>query len=434
MSKFSFISSLFRSNWFIDPSVALGYMPLLNAVLEHKIDINQYFAESDLAQPTTIYTSIEGKNYRWLEDEDIPENATAHIKIEGPLTYETECGIAGMDEMSYTVRELRNNPKITGMLLVINSPGGTVTGTQKLADSLLSFGKEKPIVAFVDGMAASGAYWLASSAHQVIAANNTVQFGSIGVQMSFADVQPYYEKMGLKFHLIRADKSYDKNEAFEQALQGNYDLIKEESLNPLSEVFIEAMQTNRPQIKEQGDEPFTGKTYLAEKALEFGLIDAIGDYDFALDTLQNLISEMSEKKTSVFDTLAGVFGNKKEEVEANASALVEEGTAMKAEITQLKEEKDSLAAKHNAETQAREAAEERATQLEDKVASLEEKVNSLTSLLENTTEGSAAAIDAKTDVADSGKKKTKFGAPEMADYNKEAWALVGNINGNVKNN
>ena len=150
----------------------------------------------------------------------------------------------------------------------------------------------KPVISSAD-LSASAAYWIASASDHIMANNNiSAEFGSIGVMMSFADVQPYYEKQGVKFHTIYAPESNYKNRPFEKALKGDYDEIKQEELSPLAIKFQNAVKANRgDKLKEETAGILNGKMFYAEQAKEVGLIDSIGSLDEAVQ----MAADMSRK-------------------------------------------------------------------------------------------------------------------------------------------
>jgi protease-4 len=152
----------------------------------------------------------------------------------------------------------------------------------------------KPIIAFADGLMASAAIWIGSAANEVIASNNKAQVGSIGVMMSFADLQPAYEAIGVKFHSIVADQSKDKNALFEAVRAGKYDDYRKEVLNPLAADFIAAIKQNRPGVK---DDQLTGKVFFAESVVG-SLVDSIGNFDYAVQRASELADQHKKELDS----------------------------------------------------------------------------------------------------------------------------------------
>jgi signal peptide peptidase SppA len=95
-----------------------------------------------------------------------------------------------------------NDSTVQGILLAIDSPGGTASGTAELGDTIKAATRQKPVYAWVDGLAASAAYWAASQADQIFAGNRMAQIGSIGTYMPAYDLSQQFEKDGIKTHLF----------------------------------------------------------------------------------------------------------------------------------------------------------------------------------------------------------------------------------------
>jgi signal peptide peptidase SppA len=205
------------------------------------------------------------------------------INISGPLMKNDQyCGPAGMKSMGQWIQEADRNPAIDGILLVIDSPGGTVSGTEELGAIIK--GTQKPIIAFVEDMACSAAYWLASCADEIIANNSTAQVGSIGVLLSFMDVQPALEKQGVVFHTITAPQSTEKTSMFDKIRSGDYEEYKNTVLAPLASKFIDTVKANRATVEETQT---TGAVFFS-KDVTGSLVDSIATFDEALQRVAGL--------------------------------------------------------------------------------------------------------------------------------------------------
>jgi len=215
------------------------------------------------------------------------------IQINGALSkYNQFCGPAGMKTIGQWIQEADNNTNIHGILLVIDSPGGTVAGTEELGDIIRD--TKKPIVAFVDDCAASAAYWLASQCDEIIANNTTAMVGSIGVITSFMDAQPALEKLGYKFHTITAPQSTDKVKTWEQLRAGKYEEYKENVLRIHADQFINTVKAGRGDIDEKY---FTADIYFAKDVIG-PLVDSIGNFDFAIQRVADLASDNSNSSNN----------------------------------------------------------------------------------------------------------------------------------------
>ena len=278
------ISSILNNVWAIDEQVALTYSPLLSNILGDtgiKVDFNfdnEAFKAYSIDNNTASYSYYNG----W---DKATKGSIAVIPLRGPLMKDNQyCGPIGMAAIGSMILEADQHHNIDGIILKIDSPGGTVDGTKALADIIKA--ANKPIIAFADGLMASAALWVGSAADEIIAADNKTKIGSVGVMLSFQDIQPAYEKLGVKFHNIVATQSKDKNKVFEEIREGNYDNYRKEVLDPLADDFINVMKANRPTIT---DDLLTGKVYFAED-LQGTIIDSIGDFQSAIERISELIN------------------------------------------------------------------------------------------------------------------------------------------------
>ncbi len=224
----------------------------------------------------------------------------AVIGMSGPIMKYDNCGDPGTQTYSRILNAAKANPNIVAVVIVADSPGGTVDGTVDLAANVKALNKVKPVVTFVDGLMASAMYWIGSEASEIIANNSTATIGSIGTMIAFADVQPKMEKEGYVFHYITADASSDKNKEFLDAREGNYAALKLK-LNAINDEFLSGVKQNRKgKLDLKNEDVLTGKTYLADDALAYGLIDHIGSIEFAIERAQALAG--GEKPTTAAGT------------------------------------------------------------------------------------------------------------------------------------
>src|SRR5882724_94932 len=99
-----------------------------------------------------------------------------------------------------------NDPSVTSLVLLVDSPGGAVDGIEEFADAIFSARGTKPVSALISGMGASAAFWLASAASKVYITSSTALVGSIGVVATHADFSARDAKEGVKITEITAGK------------------------------------------------------------------------------------------------------------------------------------------------------------------------------------------------------------------------------------
>jgi len=202
------------------------------------------------------------------------------LHIKGAITKSGGWCSYGCDDWAKQVEQYAQDEICQGIILRIDSGGGEALASVKLNEAILSAKEAKPVLAFVDGtngLCASAAYDIASHATEIYASHKYDRIGSIGTYMSFADWQGAYEKMGVKFHEIYADKSSEKNRPIREALQSKYELVKED-INEINEDFLRRVMSYRPDIQDD-KKVFAGKLYNADKALKIGLIDGVKSFD-----------------------------------------------------------------------------------------------------------------------------------------------------------
>jgi signal peptide peptidase SppA len=134
----------------------------------------------------------------------VDDNGIAHIELSGTLMkhYSSMAAGTSMVMARRQVRAAMNSPDVLGIMLHIDSPGGTVAGTADLGNDIATAASKKPVFAFIEDLGASGAYWLASQATR-ISATPTTYVGSIGVFTVAVDSSKEEEAAGRKVEVIR---------------------------------------------------------------------------------------------------------------------------------------------------------------------------------------------------------------------------------------
>jgi signal peptide peptidase SppA len=172
------------------------------------------------------------------------------------------------------IRQAAADPEIGGILLAIDSPGGTVAGMDDLAADVRMAKQMKPVWAHIEDLGASAAYWLASQANRVTVNSSTALVGSIGTIQVIQDMSAAAEKEGVKTMVFRTgplkgigtpgDKVTEEQAAHVQALVDN-----------VQRSFAEAVRTGRNMTAQQVAAVSHGGVFVAQDALDAGLVDAI---------------------------------------------------------------------------------------------------------------------------------------------------------------
>jgi len=277
------ISAILTEPWAISEESALAHSQLVLDIFENKISFEPGTPTLPSLHAVAFSSDDEESASADSESGVSTGKQIQVITISGPLMKNNQfCGPAGMKTMGQWIQDADRNPAVDGILLLIDSPGGTVSGTEELAAIIK--GTKKPIIAFGEDLIASAGYWLASHADEIWANNTTAQFGSIGVLMSFMDIQPAMEKLGVKYHMITAPQSIDKTAMWEKLRKGDYAEYKEKVLKPIAAKFIDVVKLNRPGVT---DDQLTGKIFYAQDVVG-SLVDTIGTFHQALQRVAEL--------------------------------------------------------------------------------------------------------------------------------------------------
>lgn len=227
--------------------------------------------------------------------QEIKEDCIVKTRLQGEIFYDDEV----LDNIEY----LQENDKVKGVLLQIDSPGGTMTGSEAMYKAFKRLQGKKPLVAAVENAAASGGYMSILGANKIFAYESSV-VGSIGVTMEgFIDFSNLAEKIGIKFYNYKSSPLKAIPNNFEKPTEeGNKSLQK--LVDEMQLIFKDIVHQNRPNIK-NFDLISNGEAFTGRLALEYGLIDAIGTERDALDDLKNNYSLSADLPVVDYEILPG---------------------------------------------------------------------------------------------------------------------------------
>lgn len=281
----------------IHPDAASAYYPLLKGALSGLEFMQEPEPENAVpflvsAKNSKVIPFSDPHELYYREDDDQLIFVTS---LRGTvLKHDAACGPMGTRTLASRMKKMDSDKQVIGHILLTESGGGQAAGVPEMADALQSL--TKPVVAWIDGMSASAAYYINSYCNHIMASRTTDQVGCIGALIQIQGF-PKYAKLddGSIVARIYADGATEKNDEWEKALEGNFTLMKERVLNPLNEQFVADVKTNRSGVK---DEQLKGRTYNAGDVVG-SLIDSIGSFE---DAVQKVISlakpERKEKKSN----------------------------------------------------------------------------------------------------------------------------------------
>ncbi len=179
-------------------------------------------------------------------------------------------------QLAADLKRAREDDTIKAVVLRINSPGGEVTAADTIYHHVKKTAAVKPVVVYMDSMAASGGFYVACAANEIIA-NRTTMTGSIGVIISTMSYHTLFTKLGLESVVFTSGK-------FKDTLSGSRAMRPEEKeliqgmVNQTYERFLEVVKEGRPKVPEEKLRASLadGRIISGQDALASGLIDANG--------------------------------------------------------------------------------------------------------------------------------------------------------------
>jgi protease-4 len=179
------------------------------------------------------------------------------------------------------LKKFREDRSIKAIVVRINSPGGAVAPSQEIMEEIIKTKKVKKVIASCGSLAASGGYYIASAADLIMASPGSAT-GSIGVIMQLANVEALTKKLGVDFYDIKAGALKDMGSPF-RPLTPEEKAVFQGLLNNIHEQFINDVAKNRKLPVEKVRKLADGRVYTGQEAKELGLVDAMGNFNDAVE-------------------------------------------------------------------------------------------------------------------------------------------------------
>jgi protease IV len=209
------------------------------------------------------------------------------------------------------IKEFRKDPNVKAILVRIESPGGGIGASQELYREIRRTVEEKPVVASLGGIAASGGYYLASAANRIVANPGTIT-GSIGVISYFPNLRELLNKLGISATIIKSGRFKDTGNPDREMTQEERDLLQA-TMDQAHRQFIGDVARGRNLSEEKVRELADGRIIMGETAQQVGLVDEMGNFEDAVRAaavLGKIAGEpdliyAKKKKRSLLDFLVG---------------------------------------------------------------------------------------------------------------------------------
>lgn len=269
------------SNWAIVPEK----LDAIHDVLaRHEAEINidwDMLAQS----PVAPYGDDSDKPY------SIMDGGVAVIPVHGVIAkrmnmFSRISGGTSSELIGRDFRAAMDDPDVRAILLHVDSPGGTVDGTDALASRIYESKDIKPVVVFADGLMASAAYWIGSAGHMLIT-EPTGEVGSIGVVQAHYDYSVADAKEGVKRTYIYAGK-YKTIGNDAEPLTEDGKAYLQAGVDYVYSLFVNTVARHRGISIAQALSMAEGRIFIGQQAREIGLIDRIGTFETALEIAQDM--------------------------------------------------------------------------------------------------------------------------------------------------
>ena len=210
----------------------------------------------------------------------------AWIKVRGVISEEDDSNNpfsrpSGASYISKRIREAAKSDRVKAIVLDINSPGGTVASVQDIYSEIVKAKEQgKKVVALFRDVAASGAFYIAMAADQIVAEPGTIT-GSVGVIMQAGNVSKLFDKIGIEVSPITSGKYKDIGSAYREMTPAERAILQD-MVNDTYSQFFKVVQKGRPGVKPVDLDEYTdGRVFTGQRAFELGFIDKLGGEETA---------------------------------------------------------------------------------------------------------------------------------------------------------
>lgn len=262
------------------------------------IFISIFFSVLQTIQKSTSYSDKDKKPH------------TALIKVNGVIAEDSILGSA--DSIIKSLRKAFENENAKGIILDLNSPGGSPVQSDLVFQEILELKKSNPdkkVYGVVSDICASGCYYIASAADEIFA-NRASIVGSIGVLYNGFGFVNAMDKLGIERRLVTAGKNKAILDPFSPTNEKDVTLLKAR-LNDIHDIFIKAVKEGRGDKlnKEKYDSIFSGLFWTGDEAKNLGIIDG---FNSKLNVAENIIKEKEivnySKRPGLLNKLGSKFG------------------------------------------------------------------------------------------------------------------------------
>jgi len=300
--NYLFLKDIVTSPWQVDASTFRSLLPIFRGFMSganiERAEEPAFYKPYTISatDQSTVMGYYADDQDELMDQEPEKEKVVNVLPIRSVLTkHDQDCGPRGT--RTYANRLLRADAEenVIGHIIIAESGGGQAIAVPELTDAILKC--KKPIITWVDGMACSAMYYIASYTKEIIASRANDVIGCIGTMAVYEGRKSKSEanEDGEIQVTIYADGSEEKNEEYTRAIdEFDFNLVKVRFLNPLNDQFKSDVSANRKGVR---PDQLKGRSYFASDCVGT-LIDSIGEFSVAMERIIALSDFKPSKKSS----------------------------------------------------------------------------------------------------------------------------------------
>lgn len=253
--------------------------------------ISKRKVETAVVVPLPEFTS-NSVNVAYLQRSTTTANVIAVVSISGEISEGGDGGSNMVEDVKLMLDIARNDVRVKAVILKVESPGGGVNASDLIWNEVMRFKRSgKPLVAFYNGIAASGGYYVSVPADKIIATPETWT-GSIGVIMQVADYTGKMRKEGVKVTTIKSGPRKDMLSPYKPAEKADIEIMQR-IIDSAYDRFVQKVAYSRHMNESIVRILADGRIYDAQQAVQNGLIDGIGYFEDSFE-IAKLLARVSD--------------------------------------------------------------------------------------------------------------------------------------------
>jgi protease-4 len=216
-------------------------------------------------------------------EEEQPEQSIAVVYLSGEIDDSDAGSITAIHSPRVVkmLEEIRQDSLVKAVVLRINSPGGSAYGSEQIWHAVNLIAQEKPVIASMGGVAASGGYYIATAADTILAQSTTIT-GSIGVFGIIPNAGGLAKKVGINFDVVKTNPMADFP-AIDRPLESTEQMALQSYIERTYALFISRTAAGRKMNEADVEQIAQGHVWSGMDAMERGLIDRLGSLQTAID-------------------------------------------------------------------------------------------------------------------------------------------------------